>query len=101
MSSSRARRAPCTCAWPTARATSGAGGASGASSVRRAPDVDDVAHRDDAGRVAAGHDNEVTEAAAGHRVGALLQRPVELFEGRLPPEVVLDELAVGVLASPE
>src|SRR3954454_18413274 len=66
-----------------------------------APDVDDVAHRDDAGHLAVRDDHEVTEAAAGHRVGGLLQRPLAVGERRLRGEVVLDVLAVGVLAAAE
>ena len=46
-------------------------------------------------------DDEVTEAAARHRVGGLLEVPVGVGEGGVGREVVADRLLVGVLAGAE
>src|SRR3954452_4415567 len=67
----------------------------------RPPHVDEVAHRDDPDDVALAHHDEVTEAPLGHPVGGLLEVPVAVGEHGGRGEVVLDLLAVRVVAAPE
>ena len=62
------------------------------------PAAHDVAHREQAGDSPPLGDDEVAEAAADHRDGGLLERPVGRGEDDVGREVVGDALGVGVLA---
>lgn len=62
------------------------------------PAADDVADRDDAGRLAAVEDDQMAEAAVGHRPGRLLQGPGRGGEHDVVGGVGVDGLRVRVLA---
>src|SRR5688572_29289844 len=65
------------------------------------PAADDVAHRQDAHGLATVDDDEMAEAAAHHRLGCTLERPVGGGEGQRLGEVVADLLCVRVLTGPD
>ena len=104
--SSVSRGAPPAGARPPARASGAAGlRAAPAAALRHVADravvgpaAHDVAHRQDAGDLAAVDHDEVAEAAADHRDGGLLERPVGRGEHEVAGQVVGDVLRVGVLA---
>ena len=63
------------------------------------PAAHDVAHGQDARDLAAVDHDQVAEAAADHRGGGLLERPVRRREHEVGGEVLGDALRVGVLAA--
>src|SRR5207248_4363673 len=61
------------------------------------PAAHDIADREDPNRLPSFHDDQVAKAAAHHRRGSLLQRPLGRGEHRVTREVLGDNLRVGVL----
>src|SRR3954452_21551830 len=64
----------------------------------RPPHAHDVAHRDDPAQLAVLDDDEMTEAAPGHRVGGLLEVPLDVGEHGVGGQVLGHVLGVGILA---